>query len=134
MDKQTERALRDLVGAYWRLEVYGYIGHEVEENDRDQCETWRTIARDAADRLQPILITRPTEPVMIVAQPCPFCGGIKLTCDVESKYQWNCACWIVCSDCLAIGPVVFLSDDQLDNAFQVALSHWNRRATPPSRA
>ena len=61
-------------------------------------------------------------------QPCPFCGSTKLEHDVDAKYQHQTACWIMCTECMTTGPAVFLTDKELDNAFELALIEWNKRA------
>jgi len=48
LDKQDE-LIHDLAGVLFRLEKYGYIGYEVDDDERDQCDHWRAIGRLAVD-------------------------------------------------------------------------------------
>ena len=47
--RRQEELIHDLAGVLWRLEEYGYIGHEVEDDERGQCDHWREIGRQAVE-------------------------------------------------------------------------------------
>lgn len=41
--------IHELAGVLWRLEKYGYIGNEVDDDERGQCDHWREIGRLAVE-------------------------------------------------------------------------------------
>lgn len=53
-------------------------------------------------------------------KPCPFCGGIAITCFSSRIQKW----WIFCKKCGANGDL----EDSLDKAADA----WNLRAEPPN--
>ena len=47
--RRQEELIHDLAGVLWRLEEYGYIGYEVDDDERGQCDHWREIGRQAVE-------------------------------------------------------------------------------------
>ena len=45
--RRQEELIHDLAGVLWRLEEYGYICREVDDDERGQCDHWREIGRQA---------------------------------------------------------------------------------------
>ena len=45
--RRQEELIHDLAGVLWRLEKYGYIGYEVDDDEREQCDHWREIGQQA---------------------------------------------------------------------------------------
>lgn len=43
--RRQEELVHDLAGVLWRLEKYGYIGREVEDSEREECDYLRELGR-----------------------------------------------------------------------------------------
>jgi len=61
--------------------------------------------------------------------PCPFCGNKEIDAQQGTKDRKGTPCNMVCSECGASGPRVYLSDSELDSpiGFFMLITSWNVR-------
>jgi hypothetical protein len=59
--KQIEEAAKDLAGAVWRLDEYGYLAAMIDsffDDEQMQCDHWIDIARKAVDRIRVLTVIK----------------------------------------------------------------------------